>query len=264
MTAPAFPNPEGAFANALAGQMLRAEDAGRPGLAAARYGVPVEVGNGLAEVVFDLAAAALAGVGFPIDMNGFEVVFARGGSTPGAALALDFGGGQVIRAARPGEIYTGLFKRLTVTLAAGSIVNVGTARLILKKNPEVSFREEPQTNVAGGVPTVVGGTQVAAETNVPTLATQGVSIDGVSGGRVYVEADATRTVTGGTVRYWIYNLATGLWALSGFEIAVPTGHRTVVLPDATFSVPRGRWYAEANGVTVSAGSVTVRQEVWGF
>lgn len=264
MTA-AFPKPEAAFSSALARSMLANEDAGRPQLAAARIGVPIEIGNGLAEVVFDLADAALAGVGKPIDMNGYEITFARGGSTPGAALALDFGGGQVIRSARPGEIYTGVFKRLVATLAPDSLVNVGTARLVLVKNPEARFREEPQTNVAGGVPTVKSTTQTVNEaTNIPSAATDGISLDGVSGGRVYLEADSGQTITGGTIRYWLYNLATGLWGLTGFEIAVPTGRRVVVLPDAQFSVPRGRWFPECNLVTASAGSIRTRQEVWGF
>jgi hypothetical protein len=100
--------------------------------------------------------------------------------------------------------------------------------------------------------------------SAPSAATDGMDLTMVGAVDVVVCADSGQTVTsGGTLQVWFYDVDTGLWALSDYNLSVPTGKRcaTTVGPSSGKGIPiiakRGRIAVVPSGVTVSSGSVTI-------
>ena len=98
----------------------------------------------------------------------------------------------------------------------------------------------------------------------PSAATEGMDLTTVGAVDIVVCADSGQTITsGGTLQVWFYDVDTGLWALSDYNWAVPTGKRcaTTLGPSSGKGVPiiarRGRIAVVPSGVTVSSGSVTI-------
>jgi hypothetical protein len=100
----------------------------------------------------------------------------------------------------------------------------------------------------------------------PTLVSEGLSLVRCKGFRVYVQAEATRTLSGaGALRAYLWN-GSGWIRNTELDIelsADQAGIRTAVFPDQEVVVPRGRVLYAADGVTVSAGTtVTVTIEAF--
>lgn len=94
----------------------------------------------------------------------------------------------------------------------------------------------------------------------PTLATEGMTLDGCNGYRVIVEAEATRTLTSGTLQAWYYDETLAAWIRNPDLDLTITGasQRRQVWGDSTVSTPLGRVLYAASSVVVSGGTtVTV-------
>jgi hypothetical protein len=103
-------------------------------------------------------------------------------------------------------------------------------------------------------------------TTAPTLETQGLSLKGLKAYRVIVSADETRTIsnTSGTLECYLYSEALSRWmrARTTFDVAVNTSGVRDLPSDGDFTpvVSSGRVFFKVNGVTVSAGGLTVTIE----
>lgn len=95
----------------------------------------------------------------------------------------------------------------------------------------------------------------------PTLATDGVPLEGFDGISTVVEANSGQTLTGGGLSTYVYDPAVGAWGLFSASWSVSTSVRYSYLPLwDLFSVrPGTRFCVTATAVTVSSGT-TVR--VW--
>ena len=93
----------------------------------------------------------------------------------------------------------------------------------------------------------------------PSAATEGMVLDNVYGLRVTVCAEATRTLTGGTLNVWLYDNATALWTLNPSLAMIVTSNsvRCQTFPDRFVTVPYGRVLIQTSSVTVSAGTTVV-------
>jgi hypothetical protein len=113
-------------------------------------------------------------------------------------------------------------------------------------------------------PRSVKATATTGSEAAPSGATEGMDLTTVGAVDVVVCADSGQTITlGGTLQVYFYDVDTGLWALSDYNLSVPTGKRcgTTVGPSAGKGIPiiakRGRIAVVPSGVTVSSGSVTI-------
>ncbi len=101
----------------------------------------------------------------------------------------------------------------------------------------------------------------SAAGNVPTSATDGLSLRGVCGLRATVSAESGQTLSGaGTIKFWYYDttLATPRWMLNqDLSVNVTSTKRDAVLQDYSVLVGYGRVYLEAVSVTASGGTTLV-------
>lgn len=99
--------------------------------------------------------------------------------------------------------------------------------------------------------------------SAPTLATDGQPLKDLDAITVMVAADATRTLSGaGTLQCYVYDPSVALWARApGLDFACSTASvRTLSFQAVEVIGGRnGRVVWIPNGVTISAGGVTVHQ-----
>lgn len=102
----------------------------------------------------------------------------------------------------------------------------------------------------------------------PASATDGMDLNNVYGLRVTVCAPASETLTGGSLRVWLYDYNLGLWTKDttlDMTVAASTPARCLTFPDQFTTVPYGRVLVAADSVTVSSGSaVTVQIQAYLF
>jgi hypothetical protein len=102
----------------------------------------------------------------------------------------------------------------------------------------------------------------SAAGNIPTAATDGVSLDGQCRVLITVSAASGQTLSGGgTLVFWYYDATLARWAVNVEGTNPPmtsaSGSRdSTVFVRRTF--PAGRFYVEADTVTSSGGALTVR------
>lgn len=204
-----------------------------------------------------------------VSAGGHKLIYLRAGSAAGGRLDINLGG--EIRSLSPGDWIRGQFRSFDVRANPESATE-GTARLLRVVHPDADYSELPGVDDGQLVATAIGpdgaATQTAndASANVPDQASDGVSLVGVSGWRVILSADDTRTLSGaGTLKVWLYSAELGRWVYNPqLDFPVETsGVRDLVFPDQVVTVPGGRLYVEADTVTVSAGALTVTVETWG-
>jgi hypothetical protein len=95
--------------------------------------------------------------------------------------------------------------------------------------------------------------------DAPTLATEGMNLDAVKGFSVVVSADNTRTLSGaGALRAYTYDGTR--WArCPDLDLTTATASvRDLSFAGFTVTAPRGRIAYVPDGVTVSAGGVTIQ------
>lgn len=100
---------------------------------------------------------------------------------------------------------------------------------------------------------------------VPTAATEGVTLISAKGYRVLLCAEATRTLTAGTLRAYYFDPVTAVWMRNPtLDLTISTsGVRCQSFPDVQTHVRRGRVLYATDSVTVSAGTtVSLRIDVW--
>lgn len=119
--------------------------------------------------------------------------------------------------------------------------------------------------LAGGVATSWSEAQALTRAD-PTAPTEGLSLSNVTGFQVAVCAEATRTLTGGTLKAWVYNPSSQLWARNAdldLTVGAPAT-RCRAFPQQRVSIRNGGRVLYANSsVTVSAGTTaTVRIDAW--
>jgi len=271
-------NPEEDFKAGLDAQVQRAHDAGTTRAADKKIIDPVDLAGGWAEVIIDLSTLFRTDPSFLAlpsvqEMRGYSLTYCRVGSTPGAALQVDFGGGGKMVTMLPGEQFIGYFKRATVTLSPSAVILQGTARLLMTRQPDVDYRMTPGGDVYQptelstlAAANVYNATAFGA--NAPTLATQGVNINGAKGVRFIVKKPTgTDTITAGSIRVWYYAGSVGAWVPSDSEFQLVTGGVGAATSGLSFNdVPYGRVYGELVGYTDSAGSVgpSLLTQVWGL
>lgn len=96
--------------------------------------------------------------------------------------------------------------------------------------------------------------------SAPTLATEGMSLDGVGGFSVHLEGDVTRTITtAGTLQAYLYEDVTGIWNRAPDLDLTPgvTGVRGCGFIGFTVPSARGRIAYLPSGVAVSLGNVNI-------
>lgn len=139
-----------------------------------------------------------------------------------------------------------------------SFQGTGQCRLIVFQDPDADISFFSLGGASTGVRRVADVTQAPSSTaNVPTLDSQGVSIDGAQGLRCILNADLGNTITGGTLVLWLYDVTAGVWAESSVQDTPPTGRRAVAIADQLVGARTGRAYFEARSVTTSGGGIEV-------
>ncbi len=266
-----FPRPGGAEPPSITPQLRpfiegvrRAELAAAISNAAAGDAPVINRTGAFSIVALDLSSSSFN----PVNVTGYAFVVLPD-STPGTLLDIDCGGSWSAMA--PGQWFTGHFDSVQIRRSSNSVTS-GTARILIVRDPRVGVGQFPDTSASGGlgggaVGPAGAGTQTAASAagNIPTAATDGVSLEGVSGVRVILSAAAAQTLSGaGTVRLWLYDSTLARWVRGRIDYSVDIGTvRDIVFPDEVVRVPRGRIYAEAISVTVSGGALTVTIQTWG-
>jgi hypothetical protein len=94
----------------------------------------------------------------------------------------------------------------------------------------------------------------------PTLASEGISLDGVGACGVKLEADADKTLSGsGDLLAYLYDDITGRWGrCPGLDLtSVVSGLRQEAFTGFQVISPRGRIAYVPSAVTVSSGGVTI-------
>lgn len=256
------------------------KDAGTADQLKRRVVKPINLMGGFLEFNIDFTndAAALL-IGKRLEENCFGVVYAIQGSNPAGMLRVQFEpNGGTFATLAPGarmRIPQGA-SSVTLTSVTGGPAS-GTARVVLLRTPNIDYTEV-LTSAGGGSGVTPGGSgatglgpggattqAVGVTTNVPTAATDGVSLTGVSGLRVNVFQNGTNTVTGGTVVWWYYNPITARWSEGQTQqvLAPLIGRTEVVGDDLQSFVPYGRAFPELRNFTVSAGTtVTALVQTW--
>lgn len=115
-----------------------------------------------------------------------------------------------------------------------------------------TYRQFAQTqNLTGVAPT--------------TDATDGMSLVGVEGYRVTVSAPSGQTITGGTLRCYVYSGPLARWArcAAAMDLTPTTGVRDYVSPDVIVGVGAGRVKYIPNAITLSGAGTTVETYVEG-
>lgn len=244
--------------------------------AAAEFRKPpmLQSGGWLPLPALDLSATALqaTATGVQISVPGRALVYEQVGSTPGALINVDFGGG-IVRTMMPGQTVKGPFDTFTLRLNAQSVA-AGTASFVVVQGEGVELIQAPTPLPSGSYKRNVVGpngaaTQASASAaNTPVAATDGVSLAGVVGFRCSVWATVMGTnitaVTNG-LRLWRYeaNAAPAAWLKTSTIYVPETGARGWSGPDEIVQVQSGgQLYAEADTIT-GVGGLTVQIERWG-
>lgn len=100
-------------------------------------------------------------------------------------------------------------------------------------------------------------TQAYNAANHPTLATQGMSLQGLTGWRAIVEAAAATTLLAGTLRMWLYDTELAAWIehpSPTWDIADFVGNRRGPILDQETTARYGRVYIEVDLGTNSGGA----------
>ena len=238
---------------------------------------PINERGGHTTIDFDLGDARFTTPGYiEVPTSGWAIVYSLQGSAPGGALDIDFDLGGIAENVQPGAVLKGFFKRFIVRRAPGSIIT-GTVVLRLLREPDVEYDELAGGDANGvlGNPSGAGVGPAGATTqaynsaagNIPTLATDGLSLTGVRGVRAQVVSALGSVITAGEVHWWQLDTPSGLWGetafLQGYGLAV---NRRIWFPgDFENWVPEGRVYPEFRSGTndLGAGAFTVRLYTWG-
>lgn len=93
----------------------------------------------------------------------------------------------------------------------------------------------------------------------PTLATEGMNLNGVVGYQVTISAPVGQTITGGTLQCYFMSTLTARWARcpASFDLTPSTAVRDWTSPSFTVVVGMGRLLYAATSITISAGSTVV-------
>lgn len=115
--------------------------------------------------------------------------------------------------------------------------------------------------IAAGTGRSVKSVQTTSD-SAPALATDGMSLQSVAGFKVVLEADAAQTLSGaGSLTCFTWDDAIAGWArYSDADITIPAAiasNRRYGAVSFQVQAPRGRVAFVANGVTVSAGNLTL-------
>lgn len=226
--------------------------------------VPINANGGLSEWLIDLSDARMAPGGAGIQVEGFcfGVIYAVSGSQQGAGLQFNFDQGGALTTVLPGCRIDAPFQKMTVTRAANAPAT-GFAKLILRKRADCDW-DESALPATGSELLRVATTPAANSTaNVPSLATDGVDITFARGVRCILSADSGQTLTGGSVRVWLFEPGLGRWVLGNTSESVGTGLRDFGTSDYEVAVGYGRIFFEALSVTVSAGALNQVTQAWG-
>jgi len=186
--------------------------------------------GGFVNLTFDLGDSRFTTPGYievPVGKC-WSIVYSVQGSTPGGALDFDFDlGGQQLNV-QPGGIMRAPVERFTIKRNAGS-VTTGTVVLRVQKEPDAEYDElfRGISNGSLGNPSGAGvgpggattQTYNSAAGNIPTAATDGVSLAGVRGARLIVKANGASTITPavGQAVWWQYSTADAAWGETEFQ-----------------------------------------------
>lgn len=241
---------------------------------------PVNRRGGHWNPTFDLSDARFTNPGYIEFLgDGWQLVVSIQGTVPGAVLDFDFDGGGEQLQCEPGAVLKGFFQGVRIKRNANS-VQTGQVRLRVQTQPDVEYGELAKAGLQGtlgnpggaGVGPAGATTQLynSAAGNIPTAATDGVSLAGVRGVRAIVKANAASTITVavGLLAWWQFSTVDNAWGETDMSDS-PLGNgvaRNIWVPnDKEVWVPEGRIYAEARSMTNSggAGAFTVRLQTWG-
>lgn len=204
----------------------------------------------------DIDLSALTSAPAVQNAKGWGLVFPAFGAPAGASLAVKVDGVELIL--QPGARLRSPFQRLEVRNApSGATLGVVTLYVLLEPSTELELGQLGGGSLQGSSAAQL---EASAAGNVPTLASQGVSLGGGRGVRAVVVAASGQTITSGTGVWWLYDDLSGVWAESAIQIDLSrtTARRAVALPDEFVTVGRGRAYLECRSVVTSgAGGTTV-------
>lgn len=243
---------------------------------------PLNQRGGRWNLSFDLSDSRFTGGGvIEVPMSGWGLVYSIQGSDAGGVLDFDFDAGGVEEQCEPGAVLKGPFSGFRIRRNALSMT-VGTVRIRLLTEPDADYGELAKGITGGALGNPSGGgigpagatTQAynSAAGNIPTAATDGLSLVGVTGVRANVisAVGSTMTVGVGLLVWWQYDTVTGLWGETDMTDvplggASATARRIWIPNDKQIWVPEGRIYPELRSATNSAGSgsFTVRLYTWG-
>lgn len=182
--------------------------------------------------------------------KGWGVIFPAVGNAAGAQLTLSLDGQRVD--VLPGTMLKTPFQRCEVFRGAASALT-GLCKLLILDAPDVDL-SLGQVGLAYLQDLGSYSPAYNSTANIPSLATDGVSLAGGKGVRAVVSAPSGATISTGTLVWWLYDDATGRWAESSAQPAVVTGRRDMAVPDEFVLVGRGRAFLEVRSATHSAGS----------
>lgn len=236
--------------------------------------------GGFKNLTFDLGDARFSTPGYiEVPSGGWSIVYSVQGSTPGGALDFDFDlGGQQLNV-QPGAILRAPVERFTLRRNSGS-VTAGTVVLRIQVEPDAEYDELARGSSSGSLtnPSGTGSGPAGATTqtynsaagNIPTAATDGISLAGLRGVRAIVKASGANTITVGVggIAWWQFSTADNAWGETDmFDVPLANGvARNIWVPnDKEIWVPEGRIYAEVRSMTNSGGSgaFTLRLQGWG-
>lgn len=240
---------------------------------------PIDLSSGspFLDIPIDLAAVNTAGnAGVPVSsFNGQKVIYRKEGSTPGGRL-------NFISAGRVTRLYPGCYFDAPVTggtlqIATNSVAS-GTALFTIIKSKGYDFFEppyglSPPILLPGAGPGSVGPAGVATQAynsaagNIPTAATDGLSLAGVTGVRANIVSAVGSTISAAELHWWQFDTVSQLWGETDMlDIYALSAVNRVWFPlDKQVWVPEGRIYAELRSATNSAGSgaFTVHMQTFG-
>lgn len=238
---------------------------------------PYNQRGGRSVFTFDLGDARFTAPGYiEYSVGGTCLIYSVQGSVNGGVLDFDFDAGGQELYCIPGAKLNGPFSRVLIKRNAAS-VSAGAVQLRIQKQPDVTYEELargfPSGTLGnpsqGGVGPAGATTQAynSAAGNIPTAATDGISLAGAAGVRAIVKSNGATTITPavGALVWWQYSTADAAWGETDFQ-DIPSVTRNIwIAPEKEIWVPEGRVYCEARSMTNSggAGAFTMRLATWG-